>query len=187
MNQLLEVAKKHKEKLSKIKVLAFDIDGVLTTGHIWYAENEGFNRYSHTSDGYGLKVMMRAGFKVGVISGGDSLGVKKRFKENLGLDFCFLGNEDKREAFKEVLSMGYKEEEILYMGDEFFDVPLIKKAGFGVTVPLASYEVKGFADYVTTRLSGQGAVREVIDILRYAHGIYPEVLDFDDCKIDFTS
>ena len=73
------------------------------------------------------------------------------------------------------------------MGDEFFDVPLIKKAGFGVTVPLASYEVKGFADYVTTRLSGQGAVREVIDILRYAHGIYPEVLDFDDCKIDFTS
>ena len=185
MQDLKEIAVKLKERIEKIKVMAFDIDGVLTTGHIWYAENEGFNRYSHTSDGYALKMMMRAGFKVGVISGGDSLGVKKRFKDNLKLDFCYFGNEDKREAFNEVLAMGYTDEEVLYMGDEFFDVPLLKKSGLGITVPHASREVKSFADYVTQKEGGYGAVREIIDIVRYAKGIYPEVVDFDGSPIDF--
>ena len=128
---------------------------------------------------------MRAGLKVGVISGGDSLGVKKRFVENLKLDFAFLGNEDKREAYKEVLAMGFSDEEILYMGDEFFDVPLLKRAGFGVTTSEASEEVKGFVDYVTTRAAGHACVREVIDMLRYAQGIVPEVLDFDGTPIKF--
>ncbi len=183
---LREVAKVHKEKLSKIKVLAFDIDGVLTTGHIWWDGNVGFNRYSHTSDGYALKLMMRSGFKVGVISGGASEGVKKRFEENLGLDFCFLGNEDKREAYKKVLDLGYTDEEILFVGDEFFDTPLLKRAGFAVTVPHASYEVKKYCDYVTNRKGGEGAVREVIDIMRYNRGIVPEVLDFDDKPMNFN-
>ncbi len=184
---LREVAKVHKDKLDKIKVLAFDIDGVLTTGHIWWDGDVGFNRYSHTSDGYALKLMMKNGFKVGVISGGDSVGVKKRFEDNLGLDFCFFGNEDKRVAFQKVLDLGFRDEEVLYMGDEFFDTPLLKRAGFGVTVPIASYEVKKFCDYVTMRESGQGAVREVIDIMRYNRGITPDVLDFDGKAMDFSS
>ncbi|MEE3077970.1 MAG: HAD hydrolase family protein [Bdellovibrionota bacterium] len=187
MQDLKEIATKLKDKIDKIKVMAFDIDGVLTTGHIWYSENEGFNRFSHTSDGYGLKMMMRAGYKVGVISGGDSLGVKKRFRDNLKLDFCYFGNEDKREAYKEVLAMGYKDEEILYMGDEFFDAPLLKKAGLGITVPHASQEVKKFADYITNKEGGQGAVREIIDIVRYAKDIYPEVVDFDGAVINFKN
>ena len=57
MQDLKEIATKLKDKIDKIKVMAFDIDGVLTTGHIWYSENEGFNRFSHTSDGYGLKIL----------------------------------------------------------------------------------------------------------------------------------
>jgi 3-deoxy-D-manno-octulosonate 8-phosphate phosphatase (KDO 8-P phosphatase) len=185
---LFEKAKEFQDRLNKIKVCAFDIDGVLTPGHVWYQDDViGFNRSTHTSDGYGLKLLMRSGIRTGVISGGDSVGVRKRFIDNLKLDFAYLGDEDKRTAFQRILDDGYKEEEILFMGDEFFDVPLLKKAGFAVTVPDAPYEVKQFTDYVTTKEGGMGAVREIIEIIRYARGIVPEVLDFDGKPIDFKS
>lgn len=183
---LRKEANKHLEKLSKIKVLAFDIDGILTNGKLWWASEEvGFNRASDSRDGYGLKMLMRAGFKVGVISGGDSLSVKKRFSQNLKLDFCYFGSEDKREAFKQVMELGYSEDEILFMGDEFFDIPLLKRSGFSATVPNASSEVKEFVDYITEAKSGEACAREVIDLFRYAREIYPEILDFDGSLINF--
>ncbi len=169
----------HKDKLSKIKVALFDVDGILTDGHIhWDGEAVGFNRSTHTLDGYGLKVLRNAGLKVGIITGGNSIGVEKRFKDNLNLDYVFMGNEDKREAFKAVMDDGFSAEEILYMGDEFFDIPLLKKAGFSATVPLASIEVQDVVDYVTERMPGQAPAREVIDMVRYAQGIVPEVPEF---------
>ena len=184
---LRETAEKFKNKLKKIKLVAFDVDGVLTNSLIWYqGEEMGFNRATHTQDGYGIKVLMDAGIKVGVISGGNSLGVHKRFAENLGLDFCFLGNEDKRESYKELINMGYEDSDILYMGDEFFDLPLLMRSGFSATTNEASLEVKERVDYVTKRSAGHGCAREVIDILRYAQDITPEVLDFDDSPIDFS-
>ena len=184
---LRKEAEKFKDKLSKIKVAAFDIDGVLTPSYVWYQDDvAGFNRMTHTSDGYALKLLMNNGIKVGVISGGDSQGVRKRFIDNLKLDFAYLGDEDKRQAYQRLLDEGYKDEEILYMGDEFFDVPLLQRAGFAATVPHASEEVKNFVDYVTTREGGHASVREVIDILRYARGFYPEVLDFAGNPIPFN-
>lgn len=183
---LREVAEKHKEKLLKIKVVAFDVDGILTDGKVWHSGEEmGWNRFTDTRDGYGLKMLKKFGFKVGVITGGDSLSVIKRFKENLGLDFVYYGNEDKRESYKILLNEGYKKEEILYMGDEFFDVPLMLASGFSASVPGASMEVKEKADYVTS-MSGIGSAREVIDILRYAHGLYPEIEDLDGNLIKFN-
>lgn len=176
---LKEVAKYFEKKLLKIKCCAFDIDGILTTGHIRFdGEEMGFNRSFHTSDGYGLKVLKAAGLYVGVISGGDSLGIKKRFSENLKLDFTYFGDEDKRHAYLKLLDNGFKDEEILYMGDEFFDLPLLKRAGFSATVPSSSEEIREAVDYITYRDSGQGCAREVIDILRYAQGIVPHVDDF---------
>lgn len=178
--QLKALVAKHGDKLRKIKCVAFDCDGILTTGHVTYeGEEMGWNRTSHTSDGYGMKLLMNAGLKVGVISGGNSKGVHKRYKENLGLDFSFLGNEDKREAYKELLQMGFQDEEILYMADELFDIPLLKRCGFAATVPGSSLEVKDICDYVTERESGMGCAREVIDILRAAQDIKVEIPDFD--------
>jgi len=166
-------------KLKKIKACAFDVDGVLTDGTVWWeGEEVGWNRTSHTSDGYGLKVLQRAGLKVGVITGGNSLSIEKRYKENLGLDFVHSGKEDKRYAFDELLSTGLKSDEILYMGDEFFDIPLLKAAGFSATVSEAVGEVKDVCDYVSTLSGGRGAVRQVIDLVRYAQNIVPEVPDF---------
>ena len=86
-----------------------------------------------------------------------------------------MGNEDKREAYKEIISLGYTSEEILYMGDEFFDLPLLEVAGFSASVPQAGIEIRNAVDYVTEANAGDGSAREVIDILRYAQGIVPKV------------
>ena len=176
---LRETAKKFEDKLKKIKIVVFDLDGILTDAHVWWASEEvGFNRSFNIYDGYGMKMLMKAGLKVGVITGGNSISVQKRV-DQLGLDFCYAGNEDKRSAFMDILKRyDVKAEEILYMGDELFDLPLLKKAGFSATVPNTSDEVKENVDYVTIRESGKGCAREVIDLVRYAQGIVPIHEDF---------
>lgn len=176
---LRDVAKRHEDKLKKIKVFLSDIDGVLTDGRVYYESSEvGFNRFFHALDGYGFKMLKHAGIKVGFVTGGDSLGVTMR-ANYLGLDYVFVGKEDKREAFLEVMKDGFEADEILYMGDEFFDIPLLKKAGFSATVPNSSEEVKEVVDYITARNGGDGCVREVVDLVRYAQGIAPDIPDFD--------
>lgn len=168
------LAKKHEAKLKKIKVACFDLDGILTDATVYYGGEEiGFNRSFNVYDGYGMKILMNAGLKVGVITGGNSVGVQQRVSQ-LGLDFCYAGNEDKRGAFLDIMKKyNVTPENILYMGDELFDIPLLKKAGFAATVPSAGLEVIEVVDYVTTRTSGTGCAREVIDMLRYAQGINP--------------
>ncbi len=176
---LRDYAEKFKSKITPIKVCIFDIDGILTDGKIsWDSEDVGFNRTTHALDGHGLKMLMEAGIKVGVISGGDSIGVRKRFIDNLKLDFVFLGNEDKRESFKKVLAMGFKENEIFYMADEFIDLPILKRVGFSATVPNASLEIQEAVDYITFREAGDGCAREVIDIIRYAQNIPLRLMEF---------
>ncbi|MCP4913550.1 MAG: HAD hydrolase family protein [Oligoflexia bacterium] len=174
-----EQAAKFKDKISKIKVCAFDVDGILTDGKVyWTGEEVGWNRSSHTRDGYGLKILQDAGLKVGIITGGDSLSVVKRYTENLGLDFLYKGNEDKVDAIRDLVSQGYEPSEIFYMGDELFDMPLLKVAGFSATVASASPEVQEVVDYIAKTPSGEGCVREVIDIIRYARGIFPELREY---------
>lgn len=177
--RLKETSKKFEDKLKKIKVVVFDLDGILTDAHVWWASEEvGFNRSFNIYDGYGMKVLMKAGIKVGVITGGNSVSVQKRV-DQLGLDFCYAGNEDKREAFKDVLKRyNVDASEVLYMGDELFDIPLLKKAGFSATVPNTCDEVLEIVDYVTVRESGKGCAREVIDLVRYAQNIIPVNEDF---------
>lgn len=176
---LKATAKRFEDKLKKIKVLAFDLDGILTDGHLWYAGEEvGWNRSFYIYDGYGMKLLMKAGLKVGVITGGNSVSVRKRV-ELLGLDFCYSGNEDKRAAFTDLLARyNVQADEVLYMGDELFDIPLLKKAGFSATVPNCSDEVKEVVDYVTIKESGKGCAREVMDLVRYAQGIAGHTEDF---------
>lgn len=176
MRDLRAESKKHHEKLQKIKIVLFDVDGILTDGKVyWSGEEVGFNRFFNTHDGYGIRVLIEAGIKVGIITGGNSLGVLKRF-EGLGVDYIKMGNTDKRAHYNEVLEdSGLTEEQTLYMGDEFFDLPLLKRAGFSATAPHASHEILESVDYVTERSGGEGCVREVIDMLRYAQNIVPKI------------
>ncbi|MBC7691062.1 MAG: HAD hydrolase family protein [Methylotenera sp.] len=160
-------------RLKKIKMLLLDVDGVLTDGRIFWLEEHGWTRFFHVKDGYGLKLLQKAGIKVGVISGGDSKDVRTRV-EFLKLDYVFLGDENKIVAFdKIVAASGLKPEEIAFMGDELFDIPVIERVGFSATVPHAVDPVKAHANYITETEGGWGAVREVADAIRKAQGIGP--------------
>lgn len=177
INQTLrERSKPFHTKLAKIKLALFDVDGVLTDGRLyWAGEEVGFNRFFHARDGYGLKILQEAGIRVGIITGGDSVGVEKRFK-GLGIEFLYMGNEDKRSSFEKILAIvGCDKSEVLYMGDEFFDLPILKQVGFSATVPEASIEIQERVDYVTDVAAGMGAAREVIDMLRFARNFEPKI------------
>lgn len=156
------------ERLKKIKLLLLDVDGVLTDGRIFWQEGQGWTRYFNVKDGYGLKLLVQAGVQVGVISGGDSLDVRKRV-EFLKLPYVFLGDEDKLKALQKILdASGLKPDQIAFMGDELFDIPLLEKVGFSATVPHAVAEVKSKVHYITQSEGGWGAVREVSDAIRLA-------------------
>ncbi len=176
-SDLKQLAQNFEGKLKKIKICLFDVDGILTDGKIyWAGEEVGFTRSYFIQDGYGMKLLQRAGFKVGIITAGNSKSVEHRV-DQLGLDFLYMGNEDKTGALDHVLKKyNCTDEEFLYMGDDLFDIPLLKRAGFAATVQESSDEVKENVDYITKRGSGEGCVREVIDILRYAQGINWESL-----------
>lgn len=171
--EVKKIADQFQKKLANIKVCAFDVDGVLTDGTVTYFGNEiGWNRTFSIFDGYGMKLLQKNGLKVGVITGGNSLSVEKRFGELLKLDFIYKGNEDKTGAFNDLNQQGFKDSEILYMGDELFDIPLLKRAGFAATTKWATYEVLDCVDYIAQRDPGKGCAREIIDILRFSRGFH---------------
>ncbi len=177
---LRALAQDHFEKLKKIKVALFDVDGIMTDGLVQFQGGEVvYNRSFHTRDAYGLKILKEAGIKTGIITGGSSIVIEKWFCDYADVDYIFKGNEDKRDAYRQVLSDGFKDEQILYMGDEFIDWPLLERAGFSATVPETGIEFRELVDYVTFEKGGRGAAREVIDMLRYAQGIVPKTPLFE--------
>ena len=168
-----EISDELKDKLLKVKVFLTDVDGVLTEGKIYYAGElaGGFMRSFNANDGFGMRMLKKAGFQSGFISGGKSRGVFLRGRQ-LQLDYMFLGNEDKRQAYDTILEVsGLKDENILYLGDESFDVPLLERAGFSAAPPHSAVEVLNAVDYVTKNEAGNGCVREVIDLLFWAHKV----------------
>ena len=173
-------AEKHREKLSKIKLFLSDVDGVLTDSNIYWAGDEiGWNRSFNIADGYGLKLLSEAGIKTGIITAGKSSGVISRFK-SLGVDYIKCGNHDKRQAYLDIIEdCKVADEEVLYIGDEFFDIPLLKKVGFSASVSHASPEVKNVCDFVVQSPAGRGCVRELIEMLRYVTGFVPNIPDFE--------
>ena len=165
-------AKEFSNKLAHVKVLAFDVDGILTDGRIWYeGPPVGWNRAYHTRDGHGMKRLMAQGFKVAILTGGDSVSVAERFGhggKGLGVDFIFSGSEDKMDSFRLLKAHGFEDREVLYMGDELFDLPVLKVCGFSATVPEACGDIKNHVDYVTETPGGRGAAREVMDLFYFA-------------------
>ena len=156
------------EGLRKIKALVLDVDGVMTDGTIILVEGTGWTRTFSVKDGYGLKLLMKAGVELGIISGGDSKSVRER-GEFLGIKHIYLGDHEKLKPYEKIkLDISASNEEMAYMGDELFDIPVLNEVGFSATVPQAVWEVRDVVDYVTQASGGAGAVREVADMIRYA-------------------
>lgn len=157
--------------LRNIKMLVLDVDGVLTDCRLWMDSNGEWKRFFSIRDGVGIKRLIESGYKLAVITGSKAEDIRQRVK-NLGIQYFFEGAADKVPSFLELQKQsGMKPEEMACVGDDIFDIPLIQAVAFGVTVPEAVEEVIEEADYVTKRPGGNGAVREVCDLI-YKHGAF---------------
>jgi 3-deoxy-D-manno-octulosonate 8-phosphate phosphatase, YrbI family len=158
-------------KLKNVKMLVLDVDGVLTDCRIWFDSSGEWRRFYSVRDGVGIKRLMESGYKIAIITGSKAEDVRARVK-SLGIHFLFEGALDKEPAFAQLQKdSGFKPEEMAYVGDDIFDIPLIKAVAFGATVPEAVEEVIEVAKYVAKRPGGNGAVREICDII-YKYGAF---------------
>ena len=169
---------KKNEKAKKIRLLILDVDGVLTTGALYYGSNGFEMRGFHIHDGMGIKLLMQANIKVAIISSKQSDAVEKRLQE-LGITHAYLGQEDKRPAYEDLKTkLQLADDEIAYMGDDLPDLPLLRRAGLAITVPNAPEIIQQNADYITEKKPGKGAVREACEFLLKAQDKLEFVLEF---------
>ena len=163
------------EKARRVKTIVTDVDGVLTDGYVLIDENgnEPFGKFS-IYDGFGIVMAHDCNLKIIVISGRQSKCTQMRCKK-LGIDEVYTGVYNKSEKLKEIalrLNLGY--DEMAYIGDDIIDLGAMSMVGFRVAPKNAVQTVKNYVDYVTTASSGDGALRELIDLVLKAQGRYDE-------------
>ena len=156
---------KSRGRLSAIRLVAFDVDGVFTDGRFYLSDAGVESKSFCTLDGFGIRKMLKSGIQVAVISGRRSRAVEIRMQE-LGVIHVALGCADKVQAFERVCdSLGIDKSECVYVGDDIPDLPLLRQVGFSVAVANSVAEVRQACDYTTTAAGGYGAVREVCDMI----------------------
>ncbi|MCK4806442.1 MAG: HAD hydrolase family protein [Candidatus Aegiribacteria sp.] len=151
-------------QLNEIRLLALDVDGVLTDGGLYYGP-EGVVQKFNSADGAGIIELRRRGFPVAFVSFRDFPATRRRAAD-LGIELLCLGSDEKAAALRDIcknLSIGC--ETAMFMGDGLMDLPAIRTAGVGACPSSAHPLVKAECDIVTTRAGGKGAVREVVDML----------------------
>lgn len=163
-------------KAQTIKVVFFDVDGVMTDGGLLFTElGETIKRFN-TLDGFGIKLLQKAGITPVVISGRDSVPLRARLKA-LGLTHMHLNTENKRPAAeKALLGLGLSWQQAACMGDDWPDLPVLQSCAFACAPLHAHAEVKAIAHYITEAPAGAGAVREFCDLLITASGHYARLL-----------
>ncbi|MHC4075173.1 MAG: KdsC family phosphatase [Planctomycetota bacterium] len=169
--------KKSKAELNDIKMLILDVDGVLTDGRIIINSDGSETKQFQTLDGHGIRMWRRAGLEVAFLSGRFSEPTIRR-AEQLDIQYVFQNAHEKLEKFQELLEeTSLRPQNIAYIGDDLPDIPVMRKVGFAVAVANAVDEVKEYADLITTRTGGSGAVREAIEYILKSKGQWQELLE----------
>jgi 3-deoxy-D-manno-octulosonate 8-phosphate phosphatase (KDO 8-P phosphatase) len=160
----------------RIKLLLMDCDGVLTDGHLWLTEDDDEQKAFHARDGQGISLMHRAGLRTGIITGRKSTAVDRRARD-LKMSYVHQFAKDKVKALNEIIAeAGVSVEECAFVGDDLADIPPMRRVGFAVAVADAVEETKQAAHYVTCLQGGQGAVREVCELILKAQGRWEELM-----------
>ncbi len=163
-------------RASALELLLLDVDGVLTDGSIFYADDGAELKRFHVRDGSGLKLWHSAGKRSALVSGRTSLAVDRRASE-LGIRPVLQGRDDKLRAFEDVLTeTGLRAEQVCAIGDDLPDLPVLQRCGLAIAVADACREVRAVAHYVTETPGGYGAVREAIEWLLKLRGEWDEVV-----------
>jgi 3-deoxy-D-manno-octulosonate 8-phosphate phosphatase (KDO 8-P phosphatase) len=159
-----------RERLAQIKLMVFDVDGVLTDGSLWYGEQgEVFKRFN-ALDGHGLKMLATSGIKVALVTGREGPIVDRRAAE-LGLGDVFQNVRNKGAILTELAARHHLTlEECGFMGDDLIDLPAMQRAGFAASVPDAPAYIMQAAHWVSTKAGGKGATRECCDLILAAQG-----------------
>ena len=153
----------------KIKLLLLDVDGVLTDGRLYYGNAGEELKAFDIQDGLGIKLLQRGGINVGIITGRSSDLVKRRAKE-LSIDPVVQGREDKLTALNQLLeNMNIDLEEIAFVGDDLPDLAVIRRVGLGITPANGNHILASQALWQTKRSGGNGAVREIAELILHAH------------------
>jgi 3-deoxy-D-manno-octulosonate 8-phosphate phosphatase (KDO 8-P phosphatase) len=176
MNPVLEFPAELLLKAQGIRVVFFDVDGVLTDGGLLFSEHGETMKRFNTLDGHGLKLLQKADITPAVITGRDSKPLRLRL-EALGITHARFGTEDKRPAAQEILqTLGLDWSEAAAMGDDWPDLAVMQHCKFSCAPVNAHVEVRACAHYVTQAHGGDGAVRELCDLLLVACGRYAGLL-----------
>ena len=164
------------ERASRVKLMIFDVDGVLTDGGLRYGPDGELIKTFNVLDGHGIKLLQQSGVKTAIISARQS-GIVARRAADLGIAILMQGVHDKRAAFERTASeAGMTPDVCGFMGDDVIDLPVMTRVGFAVSVPNGHPEVRSRAHYVAEAAGGRGAVREVCDFILRAQGNYEAAL-----------
>ena len=163
--------KNNLNKLKKIKLIITDVDGVLTDGKLFYDNKGNITKSFNIKDGQLIKFMQKNNFKFFFITGRKDELVKIRAKE-LNINGCYVNIKNKIEIFEKIKQeQQVKEENILYIGDDYIDLEVLKKSGISVAPKDAIKKIKKEVDYITRKKGGEGVLREIINLLIKANNI----------------
>jgi 3-deoxy-D-manno-octulosonate 8-phosphate phosphatase (KDO 8-P phosphatase) len=165
------------EAAGRIRLLVFDVDGVLTDGKVTFTSAGDEIKSFNVRDGHAMKMAMRAGLELGIITGRKSSIVERRAEE-LGIKMVYQGATDKMEILKDILhTTGLKPREIAYMGDDIVDIPVLMAVGLPCAPADAAPEVRARSPLLTEAMGGEGAVRELILYILKAQGLWERIMD----------
>ena len=168
-----------KKAAAALELIVFDVDGVFTDGRIWIDSSGVESKAFHVRDGHGIKLLLHYGIQVAILSGRTSPAVDVRMRE-LGVQDVLQGHIDKRTAFSELIkSKSIPSDQVAYVGDDIVDVQAMQIAALSFAVADAHEWVQQHADIVTQNAGGQGAVREICELILDAKGLLEKALQYN--------
>jgi len=159
-----------RSRMRAIRLLSLDVDGVLTDGGLYYADNGAVSRKFDVRDGVGIKRVLALGVAVALVSAGTTRSIHQRAR-TLGIRHVIAGADDKLAAVRRLCrQLGYSLDHAAHVGDDLNDIPLMEAVGLPMSVAGAAPEALAAARYVARKQGGEGAVREICDLIVAAHG-----------------
>jgi 3-deoxy-D-manno-octulosonate 8-phosphate phosphatase (KDO 8-P phosphatase) len=162
------------EKAKNIRIVIFDVDGVLTDGSLYLTDAGEEIKAFNSRDGHGMKMLKASGIELAIITARESRSVRLQ-AENLNISLLYQGEKNKLKVFESLITkLGLGKSSCAYVGDDLIDLPVMTRCGLSICVPSAPALVKKHAHYVTNSEGGHGAVREVCELIMLAQGTLDE-------------
>ena len=158
------------QKAAQIKLVVFDVDGVLTDGRLYFSDDGQESKAFHSRDGLGMKLLQRSGVEIGIITARSSELVKHRMN-NLGIKHVYQGRLDKFAAMEELLALlNLSLDQVAYVGDDVVDLPVMRRVGLAITVADGHELAQQYAHWCTPNPGGHGAARDVCELIMRSQG-----------------